>query len=179
MAWEPDLEQLGTVTETQVFTFSIKYAQETTVNAESGETALEYFPVKITADESNPSTVVITNAPTDSTISGFYGAAFNDTVTYMKDDLSYETVNTITTEPLGTSVWDKLTSDQNVREVIQFMPDLTRTRVFNYTCVAGLMDAFGNIPIPISTTVKQIILSDRNWTPGKNALQSAVAQTRL
>jgi hypothetical protein len=179
MAWEPELEQLGAVTETQIFSFSVKYFEDSAGGGDGGVSTPIYYPVKITADEINPTTILITNGTTDSTISGFYGSVFNDTVKYMKNDLSYITVNTLTTEPIGISVWNKIPSDQTMREVIEFTPDLTRIRVFNYTCVAGLLDNSGNIPTPIATTVKQIIISDRNWTPGKNALQAAVAQTRL
>jgi len=177
MAWEPDLEQLGTVTETQVFSFSVKYFQDIVSGEEGGVSTPVYYPVKITAVEANPATVVITNGTLDSTISGSFGPAFDDIVTYMKNDLSYETLDTLTTPPPGTIVWTKLASRPNKKEIISFIPDPTRMRIFNYTCVAGTLDGSGNIPSPIATTNKQIILDDRNWTPGKNALQAAVAET--
>lgn len=176
MAWEPALEQLGTVTETQVFTFSVKYFEEP-IPVEGDVSTSVYYSVKITAVEANPAAVVITNGTLDSTISGSFGPAFNDVVTYMKNDLSYETLNTLTTAPSGTSVWAKLSSKPNKKEIISFIPDPTRMRIFNYTCVAGTLDGSGNIPSPVATINKQIILSDKNWTPGKNALQAAVAET--
>lgn len=176
MAWEPDLEQLGTVTETQVFSFSVKYFEETTAG-ESGTSSSVYYPVIITAVEGNPPSVTITNGELDSTISGSFGPSFDDVVTYMKSDLTYETLDTLNTEPAGTSVWIKLNSRPDKKEIISFTPDLTRMRVFNYTCIAGTLDGSGNIPNPIATANKQIILADRDWTPGKNALQAAVAAT--
>lgn len=178
MAWEPDLEQLGTVTETQVFTFSVKYFQDVSGGGDGGTTTPVYYPVIITAVEQNPDSVTITNGSLDSTISGSFGPSFDDVVTYMKSDLSYETLDTLNTEPAGTSVWVKLNSRPDKKEIISFIPDPTRMRVFNYTCIAGTLDGSGNIPSPIATTNKQIILADRDWTPGKNALQAAVAETQ-
>ena len=114
MAWEPELEQLGTVTETQIFTFSVKYFEDTG-GGDPGALRI-YYPVKITAVEGNPTSVVIQD-PHDSTISGSFGPAFDDVVTYMKSDLSYETLDTLTTAPQGTIVWTKLSSKPNKKEI--------------------------------------------------------------
>lgn len=178
MAWEPELEVLGSVTETQVFTFSVKYFQDTAPGGDGGVSVPVYYPVKITAVEANPTSITINNGSLDSTISGSYGPVFDDVVTYMGTDRNYYTLDTLNTPQSGVSVWTKLAARENKQEITSFIPDPTRVRVFNYTCIAGTLDGSGNIPSPIATTNKQIILSDTNWTPGKDALIAAVNETR-
>lgn len=186
MPWVPHTTLLGTHTESANFSHVIQYYEEV-VGPEGvdpisglptpGEISYVYYPIRIVANQTNPASVTITYDDTakTGTIAGHYGPVFNDTVQYEKEDRSIVTINTMTTEPIGVGVWEKLASG-DMWEMVAFYPDTTRYRQFTYTATAG--DIVGGVQTVRSTLVYQIDLSDQNWTPGKLALQSAVANIR-
>lgn len=183
MPWVPESDPMITVTEYQNFSVTIQY-YELVGGGVDLETGLEipatpvYYNVTVTPQGYTPSTISITdNGTTSVTISGYYGASFNDNLTVMMDyDLEtptntaapvYKSYDTITTPPVGVSVWDKVAQDPNVFEIISFVPDPTRTRDFSYTCSANE-----------NFVTKTNRVQDLSWESGKNNLGNAVSNLK-
>lgn len=186
MPWTPAAGQLGTYSQSASFSHTIQYYEisygpggvdPTTGDPTPGEEIRTYYPVRITANETNPSTVVITSndAAKTATIAGVYGPVFNDVVRAMKTDKTIIELNTMTSPPIGTSVWSKL-AQYDVEEVLSFIADSTRERTFTYTAKTGnIVNGVMNV---ISTATYSISLADRSWSAGRDALRAAVAATR-
>lgn len=186
MPWTPETGQLGTHTQSAGFSHTIQYYEISygpggidpiTGDATAGEEIRTYYPVRIVANETNPSSVTISNDDIlkTATVSGVYGPVFNDVVRAMKTDKTIIELNTMTTPPVGTSVWHKL-AQYDVEEVLSFIADTTRERTFTYTARAGnIVNGVMNV---ISTATYSITLSDRSWSAGRDALRAAVASTR-
>ena len=145
---------LGTHTQSQSFAYNIEYviADEILGNVNCD--------VIVTALETNPSTVTISG----SSISGYYGTMFDDTLTVRNEDNTFDTFTTFTS---SSGIFDSV-DRSTLSEVISFRPDRDRYRVFNYEANAYNADSL------VATTTYQIILDDRNWTPGKNSLKELV-----
>lgn len=185
MPWEPASDPMITVTETQVFSLTIRYYElfGGGVDPYTGittEPTPVYYNIIVTPVMSNPSTITITgNGTTAVTISGYYGPSFDDKLKVMTthdvvspDNLkmpNYKNFDTLTTEPLGVGVWTKYANNTDNFEIIDFIPDPTRTRDIYYSCkVVGTG----------ATTSKYTRVQDLNWTPGMNALKSALDATK-
>lgn len=186
MPWTPTEGQLGTYTQSAGVSQTIQYydisytpggVDPTTGDPTPGEEIRTYYPVRITANETNPSSIVISSNDTvkTATIAGVYGPVFNDTVRAMKTDKSIIELNTMTTPPIGTSVWSKL-AQYDVEEVLSFIADSSRERTFTYTAKAG--NIVNGVMTVVSTATFTILLSDRSWSAGRDALIAAVAATR-
>ena len=181
--WIPSADLLGTYSENSSVSLTLQYYEETAGEidpntGEAGESTIVYYPVRIITQDVNPNTISITHddIALTASISGFYGPVYNDTVEVMLPDETYRTFNTMTTEPIGVGVWEKI-KQYNVKEVIKFIADPTRSRTFTYTVNAGRVD--NGIMTIKATTTKTILLQDFNWTSGRNALKAAVAKTRV
>lgn len=178
MPWIPESDPMGTHTQMENFSHTVQYYTieiipgsvdpETGAAGESTEIRT-YYPVVITPNDPNPASITINNtgSTSGSTISGFYGSIFNDQVYAMKNDFTYVYLDTMTTPPIGEGVWTKL-EDYDIKEMVYFIPDPSRTRTFTYTCVANG-----------ESTTKSVVCQDLSWEPGKNALRAAVAATRV
>jgi hypothetical protein len=181
--WSPSADLLGTYSESSSVSVTLQYYEETAgeidaTTGSAGEPTLVYYPVRIIAQDVNPNTISITHNDIglSASISGFYGPVYNDTVQVMLPDKTYQTFNTMTTEPIGVAVWEKI-KQYNVKEVIKFIADPTRTRTFTYIVNAGLIN--NGVMTIRATTTKTILLQDFSWTSGRNALKAAVAKTRV
>lgn len=181
--WSPSSDLLGTYSENSSVSVTLQYYEETPGVVDSttgltGESTLVYYPVRIIPQDVNPSTISITHndSALSAFISGFYGPVYNDTVEVMLPDETYRTFNTMTTEPVGVGVWEKI-KQYDVKEVIKFIADPTRSRTFTYTVNAGPIS--GNNMTILATTTKTILVQDFSWTSGRDALKTAIAQTRI
>lgn len=137
---------LGTHTQFGEFTYTIEYVVDSI-----------YYDVVITPLEENPPTVQIAT----NTISGYYGPSFDDTLTVRNEDNTFEAF----TNNIG--VFNSVNLE-TLSEVISFKPDRIRYKVFTYNA-----SAYSGASL-VATTTYQIILDDRNWTPGKLSLQELV-----
>lgn len=179
MPWVPESDPMVIVTEYQNFSVTIQY-YELVGGGVDPETGFEvegtpvYYNVNVTPQGYTPSTISITgNGTTSVTISGYYGASFNDNLTVMLDyDIEtptnnaapvYKSYDTVNTPPVGVSVWEKVTQDPDVFEIISFIPDPTRTRDFGYTCTSNG-----------SSVTKIGRVQDFSWDSGNINLGNAV-----
>lgn len=86
-------------------------------------------------------------------------------------DMRYANMDTLNTPEKGVSVWVKEKAYET-KQVVKFIPDPTRYRRFNYSCTAGTIS--GITQNVSASTTKSIDVSDKNWTPGRDALRSAI-----
>lgn len=183
--WTPTDALLHTVKEFQAFsTASITYFELVTMvdPATQVETQVEvYFPVYLTQVTPQDTVTTVngayTVAPTveapyppvtPASLSGLYRYIFYDTVIYRDFN---ETIKTLTgTATLGT--WQQL--DMNdCYQMVEFIPDTVRYRQFQFLAEAKDKDG-----VVVSTMTYLVDVSDRNWTPGMNALRNAIAIIR-
>lgn len=186
MPWTPETTSLGTYTQSSSVMANVQYyeisfgAGTTDPNTgvtTPGEEIRTYYPVRITANQVNPATIALSHndVAKTATLSGVYGPVFNDVVRAMKKDKSIIQLDTMSSPPIGTSVWAKL-AQYDVEEVLSFIADSSRERTFTYTAKAGsIVNGVMNV---ISTTTFSVLLSDKNWTAGRDALRLAVTATR-
>lgn len=170
--WDPSASLLGTVSEFQNFTFTIRYYEETidalTLNLDGtttpGETTRSYYPVIITQTTPKP-TVTTSSTPVDpSIISGYFKHVFNDVIMYRDFNKTIKTIHG--TEDVGT--WEML--DMNdCYQFVEFSPDTTRFRQFAYTATAKNIDGTTK-----DTTTFYINVSDQNWSSGSTALKNVI-----
>ena len=179
MPWVPESDPMVTVTEYQNFSVTIQYYEllgggfdpETGIGIDPTPV---YYNVTVTPQGYTPPTISITgNGTTSVTISGYYGASFNDNLTVMLDyDIEsptnnappvYKSYDTTTTPPAGVSVWEKVAQDPNVFEIISFVPDPSRTKDFAYTCSSNS-----------NTTTKINRVQDFSWDSGNNNFGNAI-----
>jgi hypothetical protein len=156
---------LGTVLEYENFNFPIYYEEETTsgTSIESGgtgvTTTVTRYPVSITFNEENPTTITKTDGDPAS-ISGYYYDAFDNSLQYRTPQDTFVTVNKF--EEINQNA---------LSEMVYYLADQRRT--IDYTYTAKAMDG---------TTVKAIniytIKVQNDWTNGKNTLQTYVGYTR-
>lgn len=186
MPWVPESDPMVTVTESGNFSVTVQYYElvgggvDPISGIETPATPV-YYKVKVTPQIEDPATIAITNNDTtDVTISGYYGPCFNDKLKVM---LTYDIENpentsqpiyrdydTLTAEPVGVGSWVKFAENTDNFEIVEFIPDMTRTRDISYTCVA--YDTNPNSPI--STVVKINRVQDLSWDSGRDALANAV-----
>jgi hypothetical protein len=176
MSWLPEEEPMLTVQQEQIFSVDVRYMVVVS-GGESGGDTETFYPVTVVPAQSIPSTVTITgNGTTTVTISGYFGQSFADQLTVLTEfdvqdennisQPSFKTYGTFDTTPSGNGVFEKLVTDGGAFEVVSFIPDSTRMRIFSFQCTS-----FSD------TTTKTIVLQDLNWEPGKLALRAAVAAT--
>lgn len=186
MPWVPESDPMTTVTEYGNFSVTVQYYELVGGGTDpvSGETVAPtpvYYNVSISPQQVDPSTVAITgNGTTSVTISGYYGPCFDDKLkvmlTYDVDSPdnttqpTYRNYDTLTTEPIGVGTWVKFAQRNDNFEIIDFIPDTTRTRDFGYSCVAYSVSP----GFPISSTTKYNRVQDLNWDPGRDALANAI-----
>jgi hypothetical protein len=166
MPWTPTDTTLGTYAELASLSHTIQYYIETAgdpnaIPPTTGTTT--YYSVKITPQQINPNTIVISG----NTISGFYRGIFNDSLT-TRD--SSNNLTTITTLGSNASVWDAVNRSK-VYEVIGFEADTTRSRTFTY--LAEAYNALTPNTI-IASQIYTILCEDKNWTPGMLSLKELV-----
>lgn len=171
MPWIPSAPLLGTVTEYQNFSYSVRYYVPGAAGDASAVPPVAagpdvYYPVTITATSSKPTVALTTGDP--ATIAGFFKFVFNDTIQYKSK--SGNIVTLVGDENQGS--WDKLNSN-DVYHMTSFQPDTTRDMTLTYTAQAK----DGNTVI--ATQSFTIRISDPNWTNGQNALRDALSATEL
>ena len=173
MPWTPTETLLGTHAELQNFSHSIEYFDEGAAGDPLAEPPVEagepfYYDVKITPQEFNPDTVVF-SAGNPGTVSGFYKGIFNDTLKTFNKDGTFSTITTLG-QPEG-SIWDKV-DRINLKEVISFKADTTRSRILTY-----LAEAYDPLEpeIIVASQTYTILAQDRNWDPGKLSLKELVS----
>ena len=175
--WSPSSSLLGTVSEFQNFSYSIRYYEETigapTLNLDGtttpGLTTRDYYPVVIT--QANPQmTISSTSVAADpATISGYFKYVFNDVITYRDFN---ENIKILQGTPnIGT--WE-LFNINDCYQFVEFSPDDSRFRQFTFTATAKNLD--GTIR---ATTVYTINVSDQNWSSGSDALKNAIDAIKL
>jgi hypothetical protein len=172
MTWVPELSLLGTVTEFQSFSYSIRYYEESegpggidpgTGLATPGEITRTYYPVTIIP--ASPKPTITTTIGDPATISGLFQYVYNDVITYR--DFNENIVVKSGTATLGT--WEQINMAE-VYQLVEFVPDSSRFRTFSYTAQAKNID--GSVR---ATTEYTIDVSDQNWSNGATALRNAIA----
>jgi hypothetical protein len=146
MAWSPSAD-LGSINENVNFSHSITYTEIDELT--SLETS---YPVTITANETNPSTISITG----NTISGFYSDSFDNTITYRTAQGTFPTVTKFNQIELG-----------DLYEMISYKASVSRSKIFTYTATAR-----NGSTIVATETYSKTVTND--WTSGKNSLQEYV-----
>lgn len=186
MPWVPESDPMTTVTENQSFSVTVQYYELVGGGTDpiSGETVAPtpvYYKVNVSPQQVDPSTVSISgNGTTSVTISGYYGPCFDDKIKVMLTydvespnntaSPTYRDYDTMTTSPIGVGAWAKYAQKTDNFEIIDFIPDLTRTKDFGYSCVA-----YNTSPASsISSSTKYNRVQDLNWDGGKNALANAI-----
>lgn len=178
MPWVPEITLLGTHPELGEFTHEIEYydaGSEADPLADPPTEAGEdvYYNVRITAQESNPDTIVFTEGivgTSVASIGGYFKQAFNDSLTTKSEDGSITTITTLG-EPVG-GVFSKIDRN-NLKQVISFKADTTRSRLFTYTATA--YEVVDDEEVIVSTNEYTILLQDKNWTPGMMNLKELVS----
>jgi hypothetical protein len=151
----PEDPILGTVLEYQNFSFSIYYEEEDLLIP--GNTTR--YPVVITPNQTNPTTVVRTNGDPGS-ISGYFYDSFDNSITYRTPQDTFVTVDKF--EQISRSELSEMTSY-----------DADTTRTINYTYTVSAMNGSTVVAINNYTITVQ-----NDWTSGKNSLQTYVGYTR-
>jgi hypothetical protein len=146
MTWSPSAD-LGSINENVNFSHSITYTEIDELT--SLETS---YPVTITANETNPSTISITG----NTISGFYSDSFDNTITYRTAQGTFPTVTKFNQIELG-----------DLYEMISYKASVSRSKIFTYTATAR-----NGSTIVATETYSKTVTND--WTSGKNSLQEYV-----
>ena len=154
----------GTVQEFENFSYGIQYYDEGIVDPVTGLTG-EKVDYTVTITQLSPQATVTTSSGITATVAGFYRYIFYDTVIYK--NFNNEILTIQGTENLGT--WEQIIPAE-VYQIIEFIPDATRFRTFNF-----LAEAKSSTGAVVATTNFIIDVSDRNWDPGKAALQNIVA----
>lgn len=173
MPWTPTETLLGTHAELQNFSHSIQYYDEGAAADPLAVPPVEagapvYYNVRIIPQQFNPNTVEFT-AGNPGSVSGFYKGIFNDTLTTRNVDGSFNTITTLG-EPEG-SIWVKV-DKTNLKEVISFKADTTRSRTLTY-----LAEAYNALApnIIVASQTYTILAQDTNWDPGKLSLKELVS----
>jgi hypothetical protein len=146
MTWSPSAD-LGSINENVNFSHSITYTEIDELT--SLETS---YPVTITANETNPSTISIAG----NTISGFYSDSFDNTITYRTAQGTFPTVTKFNQIELG-----------DLYEMISYKASVSRSKIFTYTATAR-----NGSTIVATETYSKTVTND--WTSGKNSLQEYV-----
>jgi hypothetical protein len=156
--WEPTEVNLATVKELEHFNVSVTCYVEEDINNQIVKKYLDitFFPIDITVD-----TIQYSIKANPGVISGYYKAVFDDTLIFQQKDLSKKTITTLSSEPIGQSVFEKIKTE-NVLGITGFIPDPIRHKVFRYSAIA-----YDN-NTQISEKEYTITVSDRNWDNGKN-----------
>lgn len=186
MPWVPESDPMVTVTESGNFSVAIQYYElvgggiDPVTGTETPGTPV-YYKVRVIPQIADPATIsIINNDTTSVSISGYYGSCFDDKLKVMLTydvespnntaEPAYRNYDTLTTEPLGVGTWVKFAQHTDNFEIIEFIPDMTRTRDIGYTCIA--YDTNPNTPI--STVTKTNRVQDLSWDSGRDALANAV-----
>ena len=161
MPWIPAEPVLGTVTEFQIFDYTIQYYEEDTVaDPITGEFGRTYYNVTITPEVIKPTIVITSGNP--ARIAGRYQYTFNDVIQYRDNNDNIVTLTGDATE----GSWEKLNMN-TVYQITSFKPDASRDRTFNFTAVANGV-----------TNTYSIRVFDPSWTSGLNNLRAAIATIR-
>jgi len=177
--WIPSVTLLGTHGELASFSHAIQFYVPGASADATADPPVEagvdvYYKIRITALDSNQSTVICTYpTPLDpGVISGYYKGIFNDTLTTRAKD---GTFTTLTTLGAGAGVFDTVNRDK-VYEVISFKADTVRSKTFSY--LAEAIDTTVGSPTYSQVVASQtytIKAEDKNWSPGLNNLKELVS----
>jgi hypothetical protein len=143
MAWVPESTNLGSVNEIASFSHTITYTDDLTMTS---------YPVTITANEVNPSTISIAG----DTISGYYFDSFDNTITYRTPEGSFPVV----------TKFNQIDLDR-LYEMVSYKASTVSSKTFTYTATAK-----DGATIIATQTYSKTVTND--WTSGKNSLQEYV-----
>jgi hypothetical protein len=146
MPWSPSTD-LGSVNENVNISHSITYSEVDELTLEEVS-----YPVTITANETNPSTISITG----NTISGVYSDSFDNTITYRTAEGTFPVVTKFNQIQLG-----------DLYEMISYKASVSRSKIFTYTATAR-----NGSTVVATETYSKTVTND--WTSGKNSLQEYV-----
>lgn len=150
MAWNPVSTDLGSVDENVNFSHTITYEELDPLTE-----LMVSYPVTITANETNPSSIVISG----DTISGYYFDSFEYSITYRTGDGQLPVVSKFSQIPLS-----------NLHEMVSYKASLVLSKTFSYTAVA-------KDGVAVKATQVYTKTVTNNWTTGKNSLQQYVGYT--
>lgn len=150
MAFNPTSTDLGSVNENVSFSHTITYEEEDPITL-----TMTSYPVTITANEPNPTTIIISG----DTLSGYYQDSFNNTITYRTPEGTFPVVTKFNQIDLN-----------NLDEMISYKASTVLSKTFTYTATAK----DGSTTVATQTYTK-IVTND--WTEGKNNLQTFVGYT--
>jgi hypothetical protein len=145
--WNPPLFDLEPVDENVQFSHTVTY------EAEDPETmTMVSYPVTITANEVNPSSISISG----DTISGFYFDSFDNLITYRTPQGTFPVVTKFNQIDIN-----------NLYQMISYKANTTQSKTFTYTATAM------NEGVVVASQVYTKTVTN-NWTSGKNSLQEYV-----
>lgn len=141
--WNPVSSDLGSVDENVQFSHTITYQEEDPITM-----TMVSYPVTITANEVNPSSIIISG----DTISGFYFDSFDNLITYRTPEGTFPVVTKFSQIDIA-----------KLYEMISYKASTSQSKTFTYTATAG--------------TATQVYTKTvtNNWTSGKNSLQEFVS----
>jgi hypothetical protein len=148
MPWNPVSADLGSVNENTTFSHTITYEEEDPVTL-----TMVSYPVTITANQVNPSSISIAGA----TLSGYYFDSFDNLITYRSIEGTFPVVTKFNQIQL-----DKLYG------IISYKASTSQSKTFTYTATAR-----NNLNAVIATQVYSKVVSN-DWTSGKTSLQEYV-----
>jgi hypothetical protein len=148
MPWNPVSTDLGSVNENVTFSHTITYEEEDPLTM-----TMVSYPVTVTANEVNPSTISIVGAA----ISGYYFDSFDNVITYRTAEGTFPVV----------TKFNQIQLD-NLYEMISYKASTSRTKTFTYTATAR-----NDLNAVVATQVYSKTVTN-DWTSGKNSLQEYV-----
>lgn len=148
MAWDPVSTDLGSVNENVTFSHTITYEEE-----DPETMTMVSYPVTITANEANPSSISIVGA----TLSGYYFDSFDNLITYRTPEGTFPVV----------TKFNQIELD-NLYQMISYKASTSRSKTFTYTATARNDEN----EVVATQVYSKIVTND--WTSGKNSLQEYV-----
>lgn len=148
MPWNPGATDLGSINENVTFNHTVTYQEEDPVTM-----TMVSYPVTITANEVNPSSISIVGA----TISGYYFDSFDNLITYRTPEGTFPVV----------TKFSQIQID-NLYQMISYKASASQSKTFTYTATAR-----NNLNVVIATQVYSKTVTN-DWTSGKNSLQEYV-----
>lgn len=146
MAWTPSETDLGSVNENVNISHSFTYIDDDDMTE---------YPVTITANETNPSTISISG----NSITGYYVDSFDNVITYRTEDGQFPVVSKFSEIDLNI-----------LYQMISYKASTVLSKTFTYTATAK----DGDTVVATQTYTKTVT---NDWTEGKNNLQTFVGYT--
>jgi hypothetical protein len=145
--WNLVLSDLGSIDENVQFSHTVTYQEE-----DPETMTLVSYPVTITANEVNPSSVSLSG----DTISGFYFDTFDNLITYRTPEGAFPVVTKFNQIDIT-----------KLYQMISYKASTSLSKTFTYTATA--LD--GDTVVATQVYTKTVT---NNWTSGKNSLQEYV-----